>query len=495
MDGLKAMVESPDGPVNARRPPAPAPPLPRSPAPPLPRSTREEDAYAVEFAGWLPCYQFFGNCGNHPQFAHTEAPPAGYRFVRSDPRSSGVAPARRRWGPVAIAGALVRAAEAAVRAVRWAVRQTRVVGVGAVLRTFAAMARLYWTLRRAGCRLGPTLRFLRSRHFLSQALAPRGAKLMFLTSVPCTFGQRPWIIEIEDATTLFLPHLVNGSTYRTRIRRSPYLPAVKALLESDACRGVVTHMRSTAESMPKLFGAAVAAKTTYVPCGTALPPVGQSQKATDHCDLLFTCSWHQLPVSFYLRGGLDVLRAFEVVQERYPHVRLTLRTGVPRDLKPRFRQVLEKCWVRVIDRYLPPEDMDELMRGSHLFLLPAARIHVVSVLRAMAYGQVVVASDGWGFNEYVEHGRNGLIVPGRHGRVSWMDEETGLLREDYEPMHRSDSAVTAGLVEAISTLVEDHELRRRLGGQARHDVATRFTLENWNRGLKRALDQATGRAG
>ena len=164
-------------------------------------------------------------------------------------------------------------------------------------------------------------------------------------------------------------------------------------------------------------------------------------------DLLFTCSWHQLPVSFFLRGGLDVLRAFETVHERYPHVRLTLRTRLP-ELKPRFRKVLEKCWVRVIDRYLPNDDMDDLMRSSHVFLIPAARIHVVSVLRAMAHGQVVVASDGWGFREYVEHGRNGLIVPGRYGKTSWMDDD-GMLREDHAPMFHSSTSVSAGLAAAI----------------------------------------------
>ena len=168
-------------------------------------------------------------------------------------------------------------------------------------------------------------------------------------------------------------------------------------------------------------------------------------------------------------------------------MRLTLRTRLP-DLKPRFRKVLEKGWVRVIDRYLSDEDMDDLMRSSHVFLIPAARIHVVSVLRAMAYGQVVVASDGWGFREYVEDGRNGLIVPGRYGKTSWMDE-SGMLREDHGPMHCSSTSVSAGLAEAICSLVEDHALRRRLGAQAREDAATRFSLENWNRGL-RALDQA-----
>jgi glycosyltransferase involved in cell wall biosynthesis len=441
----------------------------------------------IEFAGWLPCFEFFGDCGHHPQFSHTDAPPAGYRFVRSEPRAS---PARPGWG---VRTAVCKAAWAAwmlIRPLLSIFHQARNVGPVRSLRTLADVVRLFVQLRRAGCEVMPIIQFLRTRHFASQVMLPARPDLLFLTSIPYTFGQRPWIIEIEDATTLLLPFHMNGCTSRTPIRRSPYLNIVKAMLESDSCRGVVTHMRSTAQALPKLFRSdAIAAKTSYVPCGVSLPPVAQDHAATDRLDLLFTCSWHQNPESFFLRGGLDVVRAFETIHERYPHARLTLRTGLPK-LKPRFRRVLEKCWVRVIDRYLPDDEMDELMRSTHIFVLPAARIHVVSVLRAMANGQVVVASDGWGFREYVEHGRNGMIVPGRYGKSSWMDDETGLMREDYNLMLTSDSTVTRGLVETISTLIEDQELRRRLGRQARHDVATRYNLENWNRGLKESLDRA-----
>jgi glycosyltransferase involved in cell wall biosynthesis len=50
--------------------------------------------------------------------------------------------------------------------------------------------------------------------------------------------------------------------------------------------------------------------------------------------------------------------------------------------------------------------------------------------------------------------------------------------------------VVQGLVEAISRLVEDPALRRRLGHTARQDVEANYSLEHWNRGLKAALDQA-----
>jgi glycosyltransferase involved in cell wall biosynthesis len=139
--------------------------------------------------------------------------------------------------------------------------------------------------------------------------------------------------------------------------------------------------------------------------------------------------------------------------------------------------------------------MAELHATSHIFLLPAARIHIVSVLQAMSYGLAVVASDGWGFEEYVNHERNGLIVKGRYGKVSWADERVGMLRENYEAMYTANPEVVEGLVEAVSRLVEDRLLRRRLGLTARQDVQTRYSLEHWNQGIKEALDRARGLGG
>jgi len=81
-------------------------------------------------------------------------------------------------------------------------------------------------------------------------------------------------------------------------------------------------------------------------------------------------------------------------------------------------------------------------------------------------------------------------VKGRYGKVSWADKEAGQLREKYELMHTPDPELIPRLVEAVSRLVEDQELRRRLGRNARRDVQTTYSLENWNRGLKQLFDKA-----
>jgi glycosyltransferase involved in cell wall biosynthesis len=236
---------------------------------------------------------------------------------------------------------------------------------------------------------------------------------------------------------------------------------------------------------------AITRKVSYAPLGVRVPERWQRHTEDDpeHINLLFVNSWSQLPACFYGRGGLDVLEAFTILRERYPQLRLTMRTSLP-ILADRYHQIIEAGWVRVIVRFLCAEEMDALHAESHLFLLPAARIHVVSLLQAMSYGLAVVTSDGWGIDEYVQHEHNGLMVKGRYDKTSWVDEEAGILCENYDPTHTPDTEVVQGIVEAVSLVVEEPALRRRLGRAARMDAQRKFNLDQWNENLKAALDRA-----
>ncbi len=451
----------------------------------------------VEFAGWLPVYVGSGNCGAHPQFGHTQSPPPGYRFTRS-----GVTPSVKSGlltRMIALAGpkplrlwftmlALVRFPFAFVRprpgvtlAARW--------------RVFVAAVTLFVMLVRKGGGVVAAARFVVSRHLLSQLLVGGKRDLVFYTSMPYTFGQNPWVIEVEDPTTLFYPLIQNGHTCDMDVRERPVYGIVKALLEADHCRGILTHMKSSAQLISALFDSEIIRrKVVYAPLGVRLPARFQPhdpQPADEPIDLLFINSWCQVAENFFVRGGLDLLEAFSVLRQKYPNLRLTLRTSLP-DIADHYHRVLADGWVRVIDRFLTSEELADLHARSHIFLLPAARVHIVSLLQAMSYGLAVVGTDGWGMEEYLEDGRNGLVVRGRHGTASWADEDAGVLRENYETMYTPDPAVVAGIVEAVSRLVEDPDLRRRLGRTAREDVETKYNLGNWNQGMKAVFDRALG---
>jgi glycosyltransferase involved in cell wall biosynthesis len=450
----------------------------------------------VEFAGWLPIYEFSGNCGRHPQFTHTGNPPPGYRFVRSGPQPKRVSRLAKR-AKVALGEAVIKLATVvAVLRVPFAlVRPRRGVTMRARMRVLAALVRLLVLLVRRGCKLWPVLRFLQSRHLLSQLLVGDRQGVVFLTSMPYTYGQNPWVIEVEDPTTLFYPLIQNGHTSGLALADSPYFPILKALLEADHCKAILTHMKSSAEMIATLFGSdLIRRKIVYARLGVPLPTRFQRHDPApddEPIHLLFINSWCQIPENFFVRGGLDVLEAFAILRERYPQLRLTMRTSLPL-LADHYHQIIESGWVRLVNRFIPAAELAELHAQSHIFLLPAARVHIVSILQAMSYGLAVVASDGWGMEEYLTHERNGLIVRGRYGKTSWADEQAGMLREDYDYTHTADPEVVAGLVEAVSRLVEDQAFRRRLGRTARQDVQTMFTPESWNQGLKTALDLAHG---
>jgi len=398
----------------------------------------------------------FKHVGHHPQFEHLRHPPAGYEFV------TGGTP-----------------------------------GINMPARVVRSIAELTWAATKNGSTVAALAKFIRSRSLGAQLAVPSDVSLAFLPSMPFILGQIPWVIEIEDTTTLFVPFpRIGGKRHDPRlfgtggIYDTGFLPAIKALLQSESCRGIITHVKSTADSISTLFDdPTLGNKIFHIPLGTRQRVTYKTPKPSGPVTILFTNSWHQGSTSFYLRGGLDVLEAYAVVFPKYPRSRLVLRTKLPPDLDQRYRRLIDRCNVQVIDQFLSEPEMEALFTSADAYVLPAARLHVVSVLQAMASGLAIIVSDGWGMAEYITHGRNGLIVPGRYGRSSWMDSN-GMLRENYQPLFRADPAVTNGLADALSSLIKDVQMRTTLAQTALNDIATRFSLERWNHDLAIAFDSA-----
>lgn len=406
----------------------------------------------VFFAGHLSPFK---HVGRHPQFEHIHNPPPGYEFVTAG--------------------------------------HVRGNNYTRILKSILSLCR---DSLANGSTFKDLSRFIRSRSLRAQMLLP-DIKLAFLPSTPFILGQAPWVIEIEDTTTLFAPFpKINGKRLYPRlfgldgVYDSGFFPSVKALLEHDSCRGIICHVRSTAESIPVLFAnPKLADKVSHIPLGIRTRPKLKTGAADDSVTILFTNSWYQGATGFYLRGGLDVLEAYSRLHSEHARVRLILRSKLPDDLHPRYRRIIERCNVKVIDQFLPTREIEALFNCADIYVLPSARLHVVSILQAMAHGLAVVVSDGWGIPEYVDHERNGLIVPGRYGKASWMDGN-GMLREDYRPLFSADSTITNGLAEALSILIKHEDSRRTLGETARKDVETTFSIERWNLGLASAFNKA-----
>jgi glycosyltransferase involved in cell wall biosynthesis len=397
----------------------------------------------------------FKHVGHHPQFEHIRYPPPGYEFV--DDRTPSIEAGRR---------------------------------------VLKSIGQLSWAAIKNGATLPALAKFIRSRSVRAQVGVPLDVSLAFLPSMPFFLGQVPWVVEIEDTTTLFVPFAkISGKRQDPRlfgtggIYNPGFLPALTALLQSRSCRGIITHVKSTADSIPVLFkDPELAQKVFHIPLGIRRRVARKTPANQEPVTILFTNSWHQGATSFYLRGGVDVLEAYSVIFSKYRGTRLVLRTKLPADLDQRYRRIIDRCDVQVIDQFLSGPEMEALFNSADIYVLPSARLHVVSVLQAMASGLAIIVSDGWGMAEYISHGRNGLIVGGRYGRTSWM-ESNGMLREDYQPLFLADPVVVNGLAEALSSLIKDADMRRSLADAALNEVATRFSLERWNHDLAMVFDR------
>lgn len=428
---------------------------------------------AIENAHYVDHHTYLGD---HPLARFFDHPPQGYTFTCAPRRPPYVRQMAR------LIDALDPDNPPAIRAIPYLDR---------TMKELCSVARL---ARNYGVDLEFTRKFFHSRNIEGNMRLPEETELAFLTTIPMSLCSVPWILEIESATTLFFPYFRHGATAGIDFKTHPVRGMVRALLESPTCKAIITHLKGTADNMRKLFDSeTIAGKTVHIPIAIPLTdfPSIRPDREDGHINLLFLNSWHQHPSSFYLRGGLEVLEAFACLAERYPQVTLTVRSAIPPINVRHERLLVSHPRLRLVTAPIPEAEMIALLAQTDLFLLPSVGMHVRSILQAFAHGIPVIASDGWGIGEYVEHEVNGLVVPGRKGIGAWMDEETGLLREDYSLVTHPEAAnetLVRGLVAAVSRLIEDAPLRRELGRRGREDVETRFSLRRWNQALACTLD-------
>lgn len=348
--------------------------------------------------------------------------------------------------------------------------------------------------------------FVASRDPVSQAMLPEPYDLVLHHSMPFTLGQRPWVMHIEELVTLFAPALWHGQTAHVRIREQPIYRLVRRLLEGEACLAVSAHLRHTADWLGRLFESeAIAAKSHFIPFGIDFPraldgPIAtamarRDERTDDAVTFLFTNSWSQDPRSLLVRGGLDVLLAFARIQAEHPRCRLVLRSALPTEmLGAKFADFVRAIPnVEIIDRVVSDAEMAALFMAADVYLLPSVGLHTVSLLQAMYFGAVLVAADAAGVEEFVEHGKTGLVATGRLGKTAWYDE-TGLLNQTFEPLFQGvDQNFVTSLHGEMKRLVVEPALRRDLRRGARAHVLKHHAMAPWQDGIRSILEDARHR--
>jgi glycosyltransferase involved in cell wall biosynthesis len=141
-------------------------------------------------------------------------------------------------------------------------------------------------------------------------------------------------------------------------------------------------------------------------------------------------------------------------------------------------------WARLENEFLTAD----------IFLLPTHFTPLEVFLDAMSYELPIVTTDVWGNRELVEDGRTGFLVPKSSLAPDFLsDAPWGHSRNNFDKVLKQiDPQMIEALVRKLSLLVENPELRHRMGRSGRIEVEEgRFSISRRNEALKRILDEAT----
>lgn len=302
----------------------------------------------------------------------------------------------------------------------------------------------------------------------------------------------PYMLEIEDWVTLFCWYFFNGLTSHIDVKCHHGTRILKALFSLDNCRGIFTHIPQTIESLTSIFGKDLQHKFRYIPIGYEQPKGVKPKKVGDTINFLFHGSFNHTPLHFFLRGGFAFLEAFLRQADKYKNITYTIiydEIGMSMMPYPYYRLIKTHTQIRYINRYLPKNEFEAELRKADVFVIPAHRTHSMSISQALSWGIPVLTSNGWGIDHYVKDGYNGLVAKFSPQVNSWVDD-TGIFREEYQPIHTLNETLVSNLEASIEGFVEQPYIIENMSESALEFAKENLSIENRNKYLKPLLDEA-----
>ena len=172
-------------------------------------------------------------------------------------------------------------------------------------------------------------------------------------------------------------------------------------------------------------------------------PIDRADLGCDHDDVLIGCVARLSPE----KGQAILLHALQLMRAKYPRARVLL-IGEGEE-RARLHRLADQLGLDGAVRFLGMRcDVPALMAACDLVALPSLQEgSPIALVEALAAGKPVVATETGAIPELIQHGQTGLLVPPGNPRV---------------------------LSAALGYLIDDHEMRRKLGGQGARMVEQHF---------------------
>jgi glycosyltransferase involved in cell wall biosynthesis len=295
------------------------------------------------------------------------------------------------------------------------------------------------------------------------------------------FRKEPWIVDVEHAGAL----AAYGKIVMIK-------KLVEKALRSDYCKKIIPWTTKGKETILSNFNCKGFENKIEIVNLAVRPKLFRKRFDNDKIKLLFVGTANQVNIGdcFSIKGGREVLKAFEILSSKYADLELVMRSHFPMDIKRRYVNFKN---LRIIDTVVPWKVLEREFKTADIFLFPGHSTPGMAILDAMSYELPVVATDVWANNELVEDGKTGCLIRGS-SKVRYHDETFVPLWGEPSFMNairQVDDRMVMELAKKTSELIEDEKLRRKMGRNGRKEIEMgKFSIKTRNQRLKRIFDEA-----
>jgi len=282
-------------------------------------------------------------------------------------------------------------------------------------------------------------------------------------------NKKPWIVDIESGGAfagLSFTYLKKPSMQRRIIKflSSPYCK--KIIPQSEAAKRSLLENVDCSKFKDKIETVYLAYRSTKL-----------ERKKSDKVRISF------IGRGFYEKGCNDLQEAFKILDKKYSNISLKIKGIVPEDKKLNLPNV--KYLEKIED---PKEFYNEIFGDCDIYVQPTTiDSYGVTIQEAMSTGLPIICTDDFTLPELVQDGYNGFLVK---SEIHWYDYRFDL-KKYVEDVKKSHPQTVKELVEKISILIENPELREKMGENSFNLVDSgKFSIDERNKHLRKIYDEA-----
>ena len=294
---------------------------------------------------------------------------------------------------------------------------------------------------------------------------------------------KPWIIDLESGG-IFVSF--NFPSLRNPITKGIIINSLK----SSGCKRILPQSEAAKKNLMKVIDCSKFLDKIEVLYLAMRPCNKQKINRKDKKVILSYIGNH-----FFGKGGQDLLKAYEILTEKYDNLELKFKGDFPEEYLPLVEKLKEKG-LKIIEGHFPRDHLfDEMYLSSDIFVLPTHQDNYgVVFLEAMSAGLPIVGTRNFTVPEIIENGKNGFLIESPYSWENYLDKnnklDTKKITSDWEQSHPE---IINQLVDRLSILIENKKLREKMGKESRkmiEDEDGKFSITRRNKQLRRIYDDA-----